>query len=373
MRADCDVAIRHGRITDDFRIRALLPTLRFILRRGGFVRIVSYLGRPGGRVHEELSMRPIARRLAQLLNRKVVFIANPFDSAVRRRLRDTNQILFFENIRFWPEEEKNDPKFARAFAQWGDIFVNEAFANTHRAHALVVAITRFLPSFAGLQLMREIEALAHIHRNPKRPFVAIVGGAKIETKLPLIWKFLHEADHVLIGGALANTIFAYQKKDVGASVIDHHVYAALGKGKFLKNKKLILPSDLVIAPSLHADAPIHVIATGQPVNQDEYIVDIGPKSQKQFTAILKDAKTVVWNGPLGLAEIRQFAGGTKTIAHFLRTLKAFKMVGGGDTVAILNRYNLLKGFSHVSTGGGAMLEYLAGKKLPGIEALKRRN
>lgn len=363
-----DVALKDGTIADDFKIREALPTLKYVLQKGGKVRIVSFLGRPGGKTVPHLSMRPIAGRLARLLKRKVVFLPDPFDAKARLEYRDSPDILFFENIRFWPGEERNSRAFAEELARWGDIYVNEAFAHSHRTHASVAALARLLPAYAGLHLAREVSVMEALLQKPRHPFVAILGGAKLETKLPLIRRFLRDADGVLVGGALANTIFALMGKGVGRSRADTDGAPPLS---LLKNSKLSLPSDVVVADGLAAGAADAVRPIGA-VKQDEYIADIGPASRRQFASLLRGAATVVWNGPIGFAEAPEFAKGTIAVAKAMQRLRAFTVVGGGDTIAALRRYKLLKGFSHVSTGGGAMLEFLSGKKLPAIEALKEK-
>ena len=366
--ANLDVAVQDGAIADDFKIREVLSTLKFILQKGGKARIVSFLGRPGGKVVPHLSMKPIAERTARLLKQRVVFLSDPFDPGALSEYRDAEDILFFENIRFWPGEEQNSFRFARDLSRWGDIYINEAFAHSHRAHASVSALAQMLPAYAGLQLEKEIRALGALLEKPARPFVAVLGGAKLETKLPLIRRFLRDADKVLVGGALANTIFALMGNGVGKSAVDADGSRSCA---FLKSKKLHLSPDAVTASALAAGVRGEVRAIGA-VKPDEYIVDIGPAGRKRFVSLLRGAKTVVWNGPLGYAEASEFAKGTIVVAKAIRGLDAFTVVGGGDTVAALGRYKLLKGFSHVSTGGGAMLEYLSGKKLPGLEALKKK-
>lgn len=377
VRADLDVGMnpvlalkrgaKNGKIADDFRLRAGLPTLRYLLQRGARVRIIGYLGRPQGKRDEKLTLEPIGRRLQVLLGQKVVLLRDPFRWETMHRYGQSPEILLFENIRFWPEEISNSPSHARRIARWGDCFVNDAFANSHRREASLIALPGILPSYAGLRLSQEIAALEKVMVHPKHPFVAILGGAKLETKLPLIRRFLRDADAVLIGGALANTLFALMGKKVGKSAAD-----AQGRGTFgfLRSKKLYLPSDVVVAKALAAGAP-SAIRPVEEVRADEYIVDISPLSQRRFASLLYSARTVVWNGPLGFAEAPEFAKGTIAIAKAMRKVRGFTVVGGGDTIAALSRYKLLKGFDHISTGGGAMLEFLAGKKLPAVEALKK--
>ena len=367
VRADLDVGVKNGKVADDFRLRADIPTLRYLLDRGAHIRIVGYVGRPQGKRDKKLTLEPIARRLHILLGKKVVLLRDPFAQETMHRYGQSPDILLFENIRFWQEEISNSPAFARRLARWGDCYVNDAFANAHRCEASLVAVPGILPSYAGLRLSQEMAALERLMKHPRHPFVAILGGAKIETKLPLIKRFLRDADHVLVGGALANTLFAAAGYNVGKSLMDKEMKVATA---LLKNKKLILPSDVIAADTLASGAARHV-RLADSVGVDEYIADIGPASRMLFAKIISQAKTIVWNGPMGFAEVAAYARGTTVIAQAMRKSGGFTVVGGGDTVAFLTRHGLASGFSHISTGGGAMLEFLAGKKLPAIEALKK--
>lgn len=327
LRADFDVPYRGGKILDDYRILAVVPTIRAILKKGGRIRIISHLGRPHGKAAPSLGMNPIVRYLERALKKKIIFVHEPFIEKNFEKYDKSEEILFFENIRFWPGEEKSDPAFAVKLARWGDIYVNEAFANSHRNHASMVALARKLPSYAGLAFVNELQSLGRVFDSSKRPLVAIIGGIKLETKLPLMKRFLKEADLVLAGSGFSNWIPARRPANLYAPV-DY----VTSRGKKL---------------------------------------DIGPDTIAYFKDVIKKAKTIVWNGPLGLAEEKKFAKGTIAIARSVQKSKGFSIIGGGDTIAILRKYGLLRGFSHISTGGGAMLEFLAGKKLPGIEALKR--
>lgn len=368
VRADLDVGVKKGKIADDFRLCAALPTLRYLLRRGVRIRIVGYLGRPQGKRDETLTLEPIARRLRVLLGQKVVLLPDPFGQETMHKYRQSSEVLLFENIRFWQEEIANSPSFARRIAGWGDCYVNDAFANSHRREASLAAIPRILPSYAGLRLSKEIAALEKVAIRPRHPFVAVLGGAKIETKLPLIRRFLRDADHILIGGALANTFFAAEGKNIGKSLAGKYVK---GIRAFLKNRKLVLPPDVVVADAFRSDAQTRIRSADE-ISDSEYIVDIGPASRKMFTKIIGDAKTIVWNGPMGYTEEPIYAKGSRAIASAMRrNARGFTAVGGGDTIAFLARHGMAGGFSHVSTGGGAMLAFLAGEKMPGIEALKR--
>lgn len=332
VRADLDVGVRNGKIVDDLRILAGLPTIRYLLRRGAGICIAGYLGRPHGKRDKKLTLRPVARQLGKMLKQKIVFLPDPFNKRSILKYRDSSSIIFFENIRFWPEEAENSVFFARRLAEWGHVYVNDAFANSHRREASVVALAALLPSYAGLRLAKEVSVLERILNNPLRPLVVVIGGTKLETKLPIVRRFLKGADKILVGGVIANEFLRKRPR----------------KG----DKKIILPRDGLD-------------------NGHGGFEDIGPETIRLFVSLLRQARTVVWNGPLGHAEIPEFAEGTKAVARALARSNAFTVVGGGDTIAILRKYRLLRSFDHVSTGGGAMLEFLAGKKLPGIEALKK--
>lgn len=368
VRADLDVGIMRGSIQDSLRMRALMPTLRMLIRAGARIRVIGHLGRPGGRRNAQLSLAPVGRTLASVLRRHVIFVPDPFSKKTREQYGDAKNILLFENLRFWPGEQKNTPSFAAALAQWGEVYVNEAFANSHRAHASMVGLPGLLPACAGLHLEEEINALERVMENPARPLVAVFGGAKIETKLPLIQRFLREADQVLVGGALANTLFAAAGKNVGKSLAEKNIKK--GTALIFRSQKLRLPSDVLVAPALRAGALSRVRAA-QEVRADDYIVDIGPMTQDGFAEMIGRARTVVWNGPMGFAEVPAFAKGTIAVARAVGRNKGFTVVGGGDTLALLSRYRLVRGFGYVSMGGGAMLEFLSGKELPAIKALRK--
>lgn len=368
VRADFDVELTQKRLMSDIRTRANMDTINHIIRREGHIRIITHNGRPKGRYEESASLKPLIGHIERVTKKRVLFISDPFEENIFKAHHNSADILLFENIRFWPGEEKNSSLFARKIAAWGDIYVNEAFADCHRKHASIVALARELPSYAGFHLEREISVLARLLKAPPRPFIAVLGGAKLETKLPLIRRFLKTAEYVLIGGALANTMFALRGMETGQSVItkeEKHVKRLRG----LHNKKLILPIDVVASRALRKGASYR-ICKAQDVKKEEYIVDIGPETLDFFVEKTKNAKSLVWNGPLGCYEIPEFARGTHVFAKRLKSLSALKVVGGGNSLATLAAHDLLSCFTHVSTGGGAMLEFLSGKKLPGIEVLK---
>lgn len=361
VRADFDVVT--GRIEDNFKIRECLATIRFVLRKGGRVRIVSHLGRPHGVIVRRLSMKSIAQYLGKLLGRRVFFISDPLSRKIFQRYDSLSDILFFENIRFWPGEEKNNTRFASDLAKWGDLYVNEAFADSHRTHASVVALPKQLSSFAGFQTEEETAFLNRALQRASKA-VVVIGGVKLETKIPVITRFLDRGSTVFVGGAPANTFFLARGMRVGKSLVEP---AFLKKvASLLKNKKCILPTDLLVGKG--KGFPTRVISAHDHLRPSEMILDVGQETAQHFGPVFKSVRTIVWNGPVGIAE--QYPKGTYALARAVARARGLKIVGGGDTIAFLRKYSTLKGFSHVSTGGGAMLEFLAGKKLPGIEVLR---
>ena len=367
VRADLDVAAHDSRIFDDFRILQNLPTIRLLARRGARVRIVAHCGRPHGTVVRRLTLKPFAAYLQKALKSRVLLVSDPFTAVAFEKYNSSDDILLFENIRFWPGEEKKSASFAKSLAKWGDIYVNEAFANSHRAHASMVALPRLLPSYAGLYLEKELSEFEPLVRRIRPGTGVVLGGGKLETKLPLIERFLSEGAEVCVAGALANSIFFAHGTTVGISPVEKDLIPRLRK-IHIQNPHLHLPCDIRVARSISAKPRLTVPGT---VRRNECIFDVGPATVANFAVVLRHMKTIFWNGWLGLAEIHQFSQGTKTFARLMPKLRAAKIVGGGDTIATLKKWRLLKGYTHVSTGGGAILELLAGKKLPGTEALKK--
>lgn len=386
LRVDFNVPIVGGRVTDDFRIRQTILTIRLLLKHRNVLIVITHLGRPNDEEHkarstpnkslrdlmgqakrETLSALPIARHLSRLLKKEVYFVKDPFSRVGLRTLQvlKSGEIAMIENIRFWKGEEQNNFAFAKKFAAFGDVFVNDAFGASHRTHASVVGITKFLPSYAGLLLEKEIQTLERVMKRPGRPFLAILGGVKIVDKLPLLIRFLRDADGILLSGALANTVLAHAGFEVGRSHIDSSFQDT---ARLYQNHKILFPCDAVVAKKLREGTKTWVREIGG-VARDEMILDLGPKTLELFSRSMRGVKTIIWNGPVGMTDFETFSHGTIALAKALKKTHAFKVVGGGDTVAVLRKYNLLSGFSHVSTGGGAMLEFLAGKKLPGVEAL----
>ena len=358
VRVDFDLPLdKKGKVSDTFRLKESLPTIQYLIRQKAKVILISHLGRPNGKKIEKLSLKPIAKILSKFLKKKVLFASDPGKMK-------SGDVLLLENIRFFKEEEENSLEFAKKLVNSGDIFINEAFAVSHRECASIVGIPKFLPSAAGFSLEKEIKELNKILKSPKKPLVAIIGGAKMETKIKVINKFLKIADKVLIGGALANTIFASKGVSMGDSVIDVDVFGEVKKID-PENLKLFLPIDL----GIWNKGRVYYKEVSN-LFEKEKALDIGPKTINLFCEIIKNTKTVVWNGPLGLTEQKPFDKASKEIVNCIAGSKAYSMVGGGDTIAFVREIKKEKVFDWISTGGGAMLDYLANGTLPGIEALK---
>ncbi|MBN2452870.1 MAG: phosphoglycerate kinase [Candidatus Omnitrophica bacterium] len=374
MRVDFNVPFDESlNITDDIRIRAALPTIKYTLDNGGKVILMSHLGRPDGKVVEKLRLAPAAARLEKLLGKKVTALKDCIGDDVKKAVAamKNGDVILLENLRFHPEEEANDPKFAKELASLGDIFVNDAFGTAHRAHASTEGVTHYLPSVAGFLLGKEIEYLGNAVDNPRRPFVAILGGAKVKDKIKVIDNLLNKVDALIIGGGMAYTFLKAQGKAIGSSKLDKDGYetarAALDKAA-KKKIPILLPVDNIIADKFDANANTQTV--GENIPDGWMGLDIGPKTIKLFEDTLKTAKTIVWNGPLGVFEMDKFAKGTKEVAEYIASLKGVvSIIGGGDTAAAISKFKLESKMTHISTGGGASLEYLEGKGLPGIDAL----
>ncbi len=376
IRVDYNVPLTaDGAVADLTRVQATLPTLRHVMELGGKPVLLSHLGRPKGQVVPSMSLRPVASVLADELGVPVRFLpATDTDEAVdASRDIGRNEVLLLENTRFLAGETTNDPALAERFARLGDLFVNDAFGSTHRAHASVVGVTEFLkPSVAGFLVQRELEALSGLREVSRRPFVVILGGAKIGDKIGLLEAFLGRADAVLIGGAMANTFLAAAGASTGRSLVERDAIPVAGQ--FLKSgeRKLVLPTDLVVADPEAADAGAAVVVPAEAVPPDLAALDIGTDSQAAFADVVRGAGTVFWNGPMGLFEKPGFDAGTVAVAVAMAECTAaggFTVIGGGDSAAAIRQAGLSEAVSHVSTGGGASLEYLADGSLPGIEAL----
>jgi len=366
VREDLNVPMSKEGITDDSRIRAAVPTLEHLAERGAMVIVMSHLGRPKG-ADPSLSLRPVAKALSKSLGREVQFAEDCVGEAARSavgRLRE-GQVLLLENVRFHPEDEANDPEFARRLASLGQLFVNDAFAASHRAHASVVGVAKHLPAYAGELMEAELKALHEALDEPKRPLVAVVGGAKVSTKAGVLRHLLQKVDALLIGGAMANTFFKAEGYPTGSGLVEDSALDDARNVAANGGKKVVLPVDLVCAQRMEAGQPVRVMPATA-VEAGWMALDIGPKSVAEFGKHIAGASTIVWNGPMGVTEIADFAEGTRAVGEEIANSGAYSLVGGGDTVAAIESLGLAGRFTHVSTGGGATLEYLEGKELPGV-------
>jgi phosphoglycerate kinase len=380
IRVDFNVPLKEGRIGDDTRIRASVPTVQYALDHGAtVVALASHLGRPKGTVAPQFSLRPIATRLSELLGRPVTFaedcIGERAKAAVDEAARSGNGVVLLENLRFHAEEEKNEPNFAAALASLADVYVDDAFGAAHRAHASVEGMTRhFSKAAAGLLMERELKYLGDALKSPQRPFVAILGGAKVSDKIEVIENLLGEVDRLLIGGAMAYTFFKSQGLPVGKSLVeDDKIDAARTILERVKTKtQFALPVDHLVTDRIDGSGSNEVLRVGDAAIGDRMGVDIGPETIGQYENWVADAKTVVWNGPMGIFEVDAFARGTNAVARAVAALTATTIIGGGDSISAVKKAGMADRITHISTGGGASLEFLGGRTLPGVAALTDR-
>ena len=379
VRVDFNVPLNEElEITDDTRIEAALSTIKYLISNQAKVILMSHLGRPKGKVIEKLRLNPVAQRLGELLGQKVKKLNDCIGEEVEKVVLNMQkgEVILLENLRFYSEEEKNNPKFAKSLAKSADIFVNDAFGTAHRAHASTVGVARILPSYAGFLMAREIEVLSNLIENPVRPFVVVLGGAKISGKIEIVQNLLNIADKILISGGMSYTCLAALGYEVGNSLLEEYdleVVKKMLKEAEEKGGKILLPVDLIITKEVSEKIEGKLFEIDN-IPKDGIGVDLGEKSLIEFEKEIKKAKTVFWNGPVGVFEIEKYAKGTNRIAKILADMqgKVVTIIGGGDSIAAIDKVGLAEKMTHISTGGGASLEFLGGKKLPGIEILPNK-
>lgn len=372
-RVDFNVPMENGEITDDTRIRAAVPTIEYLAEQGAIVILASHLGRPKGKVNEDMRLTAAARRLSELLGREVSKLDESTGDNVRKSTERMKggDILLLENVRFHTGEEKNDPELAKEFASFADVFVNDAFGAAHRAHASTAGIAEHLPSVAGFLLEKELDVLGKALSDPERPFTAIIGGSKVKDKIGVIDNLLENVDNLLLGGGLTYTFIKAQGKEVGKSLLEEdkleQARSFIQKAKE-KDVKLYMPIDVTVADDFSADANTKVVGIDE-IPADWEGLDIGPETIELYANIIKDSKLVIWNGPMGVFELKPFEAGTRGIAEAMAETEGYTVIGGGDSAAAVEKFGLADKMDHISTGGGASLEFMEGKELPGVSAL----
>ena len=372
MRVDFNVPHQNSIIQDDTRIRAALPSIQYLLEHKAAVILMSHLGRPKGKPNRLYTLRPVAKRLEELLKHPVTFIPECVGQLVNQAVAEIRpgDVILLENLRFHPEEERNTPPFSAALASLADIYVNDAFGTAHRAHSSTVGITVYLPSVAGFLIDKELHQLGKLISDPEHPFVAIVGGAKISDKIHVIENLLSKVDRVLIGGGMANTFLAASGHEMQGSLVEWESLdiARTFLSSPLAQERMVLPVDLVAAEKFAADSPFRAVEVDA-IPADWTALDIGPKTSQRYGEEIAQAKTIFWNGPMGVFEMDNFAQGTLAVARYIASSHAFSVIGGGDSISAVNKAGVADQISHICTGGGAALEFLEGKILPGVAAL----